>query len=76
MCPSCGISLAISRYLDGVDGIRYKSCPQCSRRHERHAYWPLEVFGERTMATGEVIDQSWCSTCRGNGIANNPPMFC
>ena len=76
MCPSCGVSLDESRYLDGMDSVRYKSCPECSRYYGLHAYSPLEAFGDRTMGDGSVIIQSWCHRCRSGEAIGNPARFC
>lgn len=75
MCPSCGEPLNVSRYRERDDGSHCKSCPNCSRNHGRHAYLSMEEFGERTMADGQMIDQSWCDQCRG-GRVGNPAVFC
>ena len=72
MCPVCGRSLNRSFYRD--DG-KLKSCPKCSRYHGRHAYAPLSTFGDRDMGD-KIIDQSWCTPCRGGDDVGNPTQFC
>ena len=46
-----------SKYVDG-DILRV--CPHCS------AEKPMSEFGYRDMGEGEIRNQSWCKTCRGN----------
>ncbi len=67
MCPSCGERLNKAVYRGGFE---LKSCPNCSQRAGRHVYYAQELFGQRRMADGSVIVQSWCGPCRGN----KPPV--
>lgn len=73
-CQKCKKRLNEVQYRENG---KLKSCPECSRRYERHAYYHLEEFGYRTMADGSVILQSWCKMCRSKrGIINEPYELC
>ena len=67
LCPRCQNRLKDSQYLHNE---QFKSCPECSRRHGVHAYYPLASFGMRV----DII-QSWCLACRG-GKAHQPHQLC
>ena len=41
-----------------------KSCPRCSKGNGTTVYKDLDAFGNRTMKDGDVIIQSWCTSCR------------
>lgn len=74
MCSVCGRNLSRSYYRD-IGKLKLKSCPKCSRYHGRHAYAPLSAFGERDMGD-QIIDQSWCTACRGGADVGDPIQFC
>lgn len=71
-CPICGEDLAKSVY---IRDNRYKSCPNCSKKHGVHAYFLTDSFGIRHHEDGTVFIQSWCPVCR-SGKAGNPILFC
>lgn len=72
-CPGCGQPLADA--FTTSDG-QYKSCPECSRNHGRHAYraCPAE-FGMRNNG-GRVMIQSWCEHCRAKSEPPPPAFLC
>lgn len=47
-----------------IEGRNYKTCPACTTREGREVYHRLEHFGERQVAPGVFIHQSWCRPCR------------
>lgn len=41
-----------------------KTCPECSSNAGRFVYRAFRKFGNRLMADGRELLQSWCIACR------------
>lgn len=73
-CPHCGKPLNESLYIRNNE---YKSCPRCSVELNRHAFYPLDYFGDRHHEDGTPFIQSYCKVCRGHSDRiGNPLVFC
>lgn len=69
-CSGCGSSLIDSQEIE-LDGVTYKSCPNCSNNAGKHIFYRYEDFGMRNMGDGRHIVQSWCPSCRSD---ENPSL--
>ena len=74
MCPTCGRRLSRSVYRGPANAM--KSCPNCSKKAGRHVFYSADSFGNRTMADGHVIIQSWCGPCRSDDAPSNYAITC
>ena len=58
-----------------LDGVRLKSCPNCSKRKGRHVFYLEEYFGYRNMGDGRVYIQSWRPECRAENPSTSTPKY-